>query len=113
MQRSSVWVLTFVLGTFGGVMLATGVYTATASDDASRNGATDTGLSGGVRILGADPTRIQPGHWIVSDGGALKWVADDSAQNAVPDAKYLGERRRAIADVQREIECQISSCDEP
>ncbi len=115
MQRRFAVGLTFTLGLLGGLSLAAGWYTATATEESSY---VDSGgaIAGGVRIVGTTTGQPAPapGHWIVSDSGVLTWALDSSSpRGTTPDAKWLADREKAMADIEREIECQIYTCDAP
>lgn len=111
MQKTIV-AMTFALGLFGGIALATGVYQATATESAHA-GAAQTTLAGGAHMVGADRVAPASGHWIVSDSGTLTWVLDTDTRGKAPDAQWIADRERHIADLNREIDCQIYTCDAP
>lgn len=103
--------LTFAFGLFGGVALATGVYQANATE--ARLVTDQSTIAGGARVIGADRQAPAAGHWIVTGSGALTWVLDSETNGKTPSPQWIADRERAIADLNREIECQIYMCDAP
>lgn len=111
-MQKTVVAMTFALGLFGGIALATGVNGASATETAV--GTSRATQIGGTTLIGVD-RQVAPasGHWIVSDQGALRWVLDTDTSGTLPDTKWIADRERHIADLNREIECQIYTCDVP
>ena len=110
MQRRQLIALTFALGLLGGSALATGLYTATATEPIAHD-SSGGARSGGARIVGGSHQAPAPGHWIVTDSGTLRWVVDGDGSGGAPDNKWLADRRKAIDEVWRELDCQIYLCE--
>lgn len=105
-------VLTFALGLIGGAALGTGWYTATANESSSYLGGGAGSIAVGVHPTGGGTSQAvpRPGHWALSESGALMWVADDGSESGsrIPDAQWYADRAKAMAGLEREIGLQIN-----